>query len=346
MKLGILLRTAGAVPALDMDLVLEAERLGYESAWAGEAYGGDAVTPIAWMLARTTRIKGGTGIMQMPARTPTCAAMTAMSLQALSGGRFLCGIGPSGPQVVEGWHGQPFGKPLGRTREYVSIIRKIFARQGALTHSGEHYQIPYAGPGATGLGKPLKSIVHPKDDLKIYTASIGPAGLRVAAEVADGVLPFLMSPEKAGLIVDPLREGLAKAGGGKTLKDFDNAPYVRIRMGDDVAVCRDAIRPELALYIGGMGARDRNFYNDLVRRMGYEDAAARIQDLFLAGKREEAVAAVPDALIDETSLVGPKERIRDRLEAWESIAAGHEVGTLLLSGVTIDAARVVAEAVL
>jgi alkanesulfonate monooxygenase SsuD/methylene tetrahydromethanopterin reductase-like flavin-dependent oxidoreductase (luciferase family) len=198
MKLGILLRTTGAVPIPDMDLVLEAERLGFDSAWAGEAYGGDAVTPIAWMLARTTKIKGGTGIMQMPARTPACAAMTAISLQALSGGRFLCGIGPSGPQVVEGWHGQPYGKPLTRTKEYVSIIRQILARRGPLEHQGDHYHIPYTGPDATGLGKPLKSIVHPNPDLKIYTASIGTAGLRVAGEVADGVLPFLLCKRGSG----------------------------------------------------------------------------------------------------------------------------------------------------
>src|SRR6266700_929583 len=339
MKLGILLRTeAGA--GLDMNLILEAERLGYDSAWTGEAYGGDAVTPIAWMLARTTKIKGGTGIMQMPARTPTCAAMTAMSLQALSGGRFLCGIGPSGPQVVEGWH----GKPQARTKEYVSIIRQAFARKGPLEHRGEHYQIPYTGPGATGLGKPLKSILHPDPNLKIYTASISPVGLRTAGEVADGTLPFLMSPEKAELIVAPVQEGMAKSG--KSLADFDVAPYVRIRMGDDIDACRNAIRPQLALYIGGMGARNKNFYNDLVKRMGYEAAAAEIQDLFLAGKREAAAAAVPDALIDETSLVGPADRIKHRLQAWKAIAKENQVGTLLLGGVTIDSARVVAEAIL
>ena len=340
MKLGILLRTESGT-GLDMNLVLEAERLGFDSAWTGEAYGGDAVTPIAWMLARTTKIKGGTGIMQMPARTPACAAMTAMSLQALSGGRFLCGIGPSGPQVVEGWHGQPYGKPLTRTREYVSIIRQAFARKAPLQHRGEHYQIPYTGAGATGLGKPLKSILHPDPNLKIYTASISPAGLKTAGEVADGTLPFLMSPEKAERIVGPIRDGMANSG--NTLADFDVAPYVRIRMGDDVEACRNAIRPQLALYIGGMGARGKN---DRVKRMGYEAAAAEVQDLFLAGKRDEAAAAVPDALIDETSLVGPAERIQDRLQAWKAIARENQVGTLLLGGATIDSVRVVAEAVL
>ena len=346
MKLGIVLRTTGPTPRLDMDFILEAERLGFDSAWTSEAWGGDAVTTVSWLLARTTKIKGGTGIMQMQARTPACAAMTAMSLQALSGGRFLLGIGPSGPQVIEGWHGVAYGKPLARTKEYVSIIRQIFAREKPLEHKGEHYQIPYTGPGATGLGKPLKTIIHPSPNLKIYTASIAPAGLRTAAEVADGVLPFLMSPEQADAIVAPVREGLAAEAAPKTLADFDIAPYVRVRMGDDVAVCRDELRPELALYIGGMGARSKNFYNDLVRRMGYEDAATRIQDLFLGGKKQEAAAAVPDALIGQCSLVGPPARIRGRLAAWKDLARENKVGSLLLAGATKESARVVAEAVL
>ena len=346
MKLGIVLRTTGPTPRLDLDFVLEAERLGFDSAWTSEAWGGDAVTTVSWLLARTTKIKGGTGIMQMQARTPACAAMTAMSLQALSGGRFLLGIGPSGPQVIEGWHGVAYGKPLARTKEYVSIIRQIFAREKPLEHKGEHYQIPYTGPGATGLGKPLKTIIHPSPNLKIYTASIAPAGLRTAAEVADGVLPFLMSPEQADAIVTPVREGLAAAAAPKPLADFDIAPYVRVRMGDDVAACRDELRPELALYIGGMGARSKNFYTDLVRRMGYEDAATRIQDLFLGGKKQEAAAAVPDALIDQCSLVGPPARIKGRLAAWKDLARENKVGSLLLAGATKESARVVAEAVL
>jgi len=317
MRLGMIVRFPGE-SGLDMTPVLEAERLGYSSVWVGEAYGTDAVSPTAWMLARTTRIKVGTGIMQIPARTPACAAMTAMTLQALSGNRFLCGVGPSGPQVVEGWHGVPFGKPHARTREYIAIIRKVLAREAPLEHHGEHYQIPYTGAGATGLAKPLKSIIHGAPDLKFYTAAISPAGLRTAGEVADGV----------------------------RLADFDVAPYVRIRMGDDLAACRNAIRPELALYIGGMGARDRNFYNDFVKRLGYEAAAATIQDHFLAGRRKEAEVAVPDALIDEISLIGPPARIRDRLQAWTAIAEDHRVGSLLLAGATVDALRVVAEAVL
>ncbi|HYZ39371.1 MAG TPA: LLM class F420-dependent oxidoreductase [Stellaceae bacterium] len=314
MKLATTIRVSPG-SGIDMETVWEAERLGYDAVWCGEAYGTDAVTPVAWLLARTSKIKAGTSIMQMPARTPACAAMTAMTLQALSGNRFLCGIGPSGPQVVEGWHGVPFGKPLQRTREYIAIIRQILERKAPLEYHGEHYHIPYTGPGATGLGKPLRSIIHGDPSLKIYTASVAPAGLRVAGEVADGTLPFFMSPEKAEAIAGPVREGIDKAGGGKTLADFDIVPYVRIAIGDDLAACRDAIRPQLALYVGGMGARSKNYYNDLTKRIGYEAAAAKIQDLYLAGQREDAAAAVPDALIDEISLIGPQERIKDRLEA-------------------------------
>ena len=269
MKLATTIRvTPGS--GIDMDLVWEAERLGYEAVWSGEAYGTDAVTPVAWVLAQTKKIKAGTSIMQMPARTPACAAMTAMTLQALSGNRFLCGIGPSGPQVVEGWHGVPFGKPLRRTREYIAIIRQILERRAPLEYHGGHYHIPYTGPGATGFGKPLRSIIHGDPSLKIYTASVAPAGLRVAGEVADGTLPFFMSAEKADVIAAPVQEGIAKAGGGKRLADFDIVPYVRIAIGGDLAACRDVIRPQLALYIGGMGARSRNYYNDLTKRLGYE----------------------------------------------------------------------------
>jgi F420-dependent oxidoreductase-like protein len=345
MKLAITIRVLPA-SGIDMETVWEVERLGYEAAWCGEAYGTDAVSPVAWVLAQTKKIKAGTSIMQIPARTPACAAMTAMTLQALSGNRFLCGIGPSGPQVIEGWHGVPFGKPLARTREYIAIIRQILERKAPLEFHGEHYQIPYTGPRATGLGKPLRSIIHGDPSLKIYTAAIAPAGLRTAGEVADGVLPFFMSPERPEAITAPVLEGIAKSGHGKTLADFDIAPYVRVAIGDDLAACRDAIRPQLALYIGGMGARSKNYYNDLTRRLGYEAAAVEIQDHFLSGRRKEAEAAVPDALIDEISLVGPKERVRDRLQAWKEIARDHRLGTMVLAGATPEALRIVAEAVL
>jgi F420-dependent oxidoreductase-like protein len=346
MKLATTLKFSPDEGGIGMDLVWEAERLGFDAVWAGEAYGTDAVTPVTWVLARTSRIKAGTSIMQMPARTPTCAAMTALSLQALSGNRFLCGIGPSGPQVVEGWHGVPFGRPQTRTREYAAIIRQVFAREAPLEHHGYHYDIPYTGPGSTGLAKPLRSIVHGAPGLKIYTAPISPAGLRTAGEVADGALPFFMSPEKARVMVRPILEGRAKAGRGNDLSDFDLAPYVRISMGDDLAACRDKLRPGLALYIGGMGARSQNFYNDLAQRLGYEDAAVQIQEHFLAGRRREAAAAVPDALIDEISLIGPPDRIKDRLQAWQDLAAYNWVGSLVLPGADAAAMRVVAEAVL
>jgi F420-dependent oxidoreductase-like protein len=346
MRLGLLLRYAGEPGGPRMDLVLEAERLGYTSVWAGEAYGIDCVTPIAWVLARTSKIKAGTGIMQIPARTPACTAMTAASLQAMSNNRFLLGVGPSGPQVVEGWHGVPYGKPLTRTKEYIEIVRKVFAREAPLQYHGEHYQIPYTGPGATGLGRPLKSIVHANPDLKIYTAAIAPAGLRTAGEVADGVLPFLMSPERTGLITEPVIEGRLAAGKSNALDNFDIAPYVAVAMGSDLQACRDSVKPHLALYIGGMGARGKNFYNDYCKRMGYEAAAEKIQDAYLAGRRDDAIAAVPDALIDESALVGPPERIKDRLQVWKERAKDGGIGTMLLGSASIDALRVIAEAVL
>ena len=345
MKLGLTIGLGGASPRIDMDLVLEAERLGYDAVWTGEAYGTDAVTPATWVLARTTRIKAGTGIMQMPARTPTCAAMTAMALQGLSDNRFLCGIGPSGPQVIEGWHGVAYGKPLARTREYIAIIRQIMAREQPLVHEGEHYQIPYAGPGATGLGKPLKSIVHGKPGMKFYTASIMPAGLRLAGEIADGNIPIFMSPEAADAVVKPTLEGIAKAGNGKTLVDFDIAPHVKVRVGD-LDACRDAVRPELALYIGGMGARGKNFYTDYASRLGFEGEAKQIQDLYLDGKKKEAAAIVPNALIDQIALLGSPDRIKGRLQDWKALARDHKVGTLVLTGANIESLRVIAEGAL
>jgi F420-dependent oxidoreductase-like protein len=346
MKLATMIKFLPDQAGIDMGLILEAEGLGYDAVWAGEAYGTDAVSPVAWALARTSRIKAGTSIMQMPARTPACAAMTAMTLQVISGNRFLCGIGPSGPQVVEGWHGVPFGKPLMRTREYAAIIRQIVERKAPLEHHGGHYDIPFTGPGSTGLGKPLRSIIHGDPSLKIYTASITPAGLRTAGEIADGNLPIMMSPEKAEAVIGPTLEGRVKAGKPRDLADFDNAPFIRVAIGDDIAKCRDRIRPNLALYIGGMGARSANFYNDLAKRLGYEAEAIAIQNLYLDGKRQEAAAAVPEKLIDEISLVGPPDRVRDRLQAWQDIAKKGWVGSLVLSGADVAGLRLIAEAVL
>jgi F420-dependent oxidoreductase-like protein len=254
----------------------------------------------------------------------------------------MIGIGASGPQVIEGWHGQPYGKPLERTKEYIAIIRKVFQRDTVLTHQGEHYQIPYAGPDATGLGKPLKGILKP-DPIRIYTASFSPAGLRTAGEVADGVLPIFMSPEGADLIAKDVIAGRIAAGKGANLDGFDIAPYVRVAMGPDLAKCRDQLRPELALYIGGMGARTKNFYNDYAKRLGYEEAAVKIQDAFLAGKRNEAMAAIPDKLIDETALAGPPDRIKARLKDWKAASKGGKVGSLLLGGADAGALRTIAE---
>ena len=318
LRLGLTAGYSGAAMQINRELILEAERLGFWSVWSAEAYGSDAVSPIAYMAAFTTKIKLGTAIMQMPARTPAMTAMTAMTIDAMSGGRFILGLGPSGPQVVEGWHGVAYGKPLTRTREYVNIVRKIIARDAPLEFQGEHYQIPYSGPGATGLGKPLKSIIHGRKDLKIYTASIGPAGIECSAECADGLIPVWMNPERFDLLQPSLEKGFAKAGSGKSLANFDVAPFVTCVMGDDLEACRRPIKASLALYIGGMGARGKNFYNDYAKRLGFEAAAIKIQDLFLAGKRDEAVAAVPDALVDATALVGTKAHIRDRLEAWKA----------------------------
>jgi F420-dependent oxidoreductase-like protein len=346
MRLGMLLKYSGATGGPDMETVLEAERLGFESVWSGESWGVDTVTPLTWVLAQTTKLKAGAGIMQMSARTPACAAMTMMTLNAMSGGRFLMGIGPSGPQVIEGWHGEAYGKPLMRTREYIAILRNILAREEPLMHEGEHYQVPYQGEGSTGLGKPLKSILHGDPASPIYTASFSPAGLRTAGEVADGTLPIYMSPEQSSLITSHVEDGMAKDGNGKTLADFDISPYVRVAMGDDLEACRDKIRPELALYIGGMGAREKNFYNDYAKRLGYEDAAREIQDNFLGGRRKEAAAAVPDALVDELCLVGPADRIKDRVQAWKQASDNNAVGAMLLGGASVEAMRVIAEAAL
>src|SRR5882672_9231052 len=291
MRLGLTAGYSGAQISLDLDLIREAEKLGYDSVWTTEAYGSDAVVPLAWIGARTQTIRLGSGILQMPARTPAMAAMTAMTLDALSGGRAIVGLGPSGPQVVEGWHGVPYGKPLTRTREYVAILRKIFAREAPLEYDGEIYRIPYRGADATGLGKPLKSILHGRKNLPIYTASIGPAGVACSAEIADGLIPVWMNPERFDLFAEPLAKGFAKSG--KTLETFDLAPMVSVVVGDDLDACRMPIRAMLALFIGGMGAKGKNFYTDYAKRLGYEEAADRVQDLFLAGKKGEAMAAIP-----------------------------------------------------
>jgi F420-dependent oxidoreductase-like protein len=342
MRLGLTAGYSGATLTVNLPLVKEAEGLGFDSVWTAEAYGSDAITPLCWIGANTTKIKLGTAIIQMPARTPAMAAMTAMSLDHLSGGRFILGIGPSGPQVVEGWHGVAYGKPLTRTREYIAVIRKILAREVPVEFKGEHYQIPYTGSDATGLGKPLKSILHGRKDLPIFTASIGPKGIETSAEVADGLIPVWLNPERMDLLNPHLEAGFKKAPGGKRREDFAIAPFVTCILGDDLERCRVPVKGMLSLYIGGMGARGKNFYNDYAKRLGYEAEAVKIQDLYLDGKKAEAMAAVPDKLVDEIALVGPKARIQDRLGAWK----GSGVTDILVGAGQPEALRALAEALL
>ena len=339
MRLGLMTGYSGAQVSLDMDLIKEAERLGFDSVWSAEAWGSDAVSPLAWIGAQTSKIKLGTAIMQLPGRSPANTAMTAMTLDALSGGRFILGLGTSGPQVVEGWHGVPFDKPLSWLREYVTIVRTIFAREKPLEFSGERYQIPYRGPGATGLGKPLKSILHGRKDIPIFTGSMAPKSQEMSAEICDGLLLTCMHPERFDVIQPNLEAGFAKAGHGKSLKTFDVAPTVACIIGDDLDACRAPLKMSLALYIGGMGARSKNFYNAYIRRVGFEAEAEKIQTLFLDGKRQEAIAAVPDALVDALHLVGPVDRIRDRFQAWKA----SPVGTLIVGAMQVEAVRLIAE---
>lgn len=339
MKLGMTTGSGGRTVALDMEMILEAERLGYDIVRTSESYGGDAVSTAAFILAQTTKIHVGTGIMQFAARTPAMTAMTAISLDHLSGERFRLGLGLSGPQVIEGWHGQPFGKPLGVTREYVTVVREIFERKGPMEHRGTYYEIPYAGPDATELGKPLKSITHARKDMPIYLAAMGPKMLALSAEVSDGVVPGMFSPEKWPTIEGPLREGFAKAGGGKGFDSFDLAPAVPVSFGDDTQECRDKLKPYYAHYIGGMGAREVNFHNANVRRLGFDGMADRIQTLFLDGKRDEAVAAVDDDFIDEVALCGPRERIKERLTRYTDLP----LGTFQVRFPTLESIRLMAE---
>ncbi len=344
MKLGILSGYSGKVVKLDMDGIKRAESMGYNSVWTAEAYGSDAVTPAAWILANTDKIKVGTAIMQMPARSPACTAMTAMTLNQLSNGRFLVGLGASGPQVVEGWHGVAYGRPVTRIKEYVEIMRKIMAREAPVEHQGFHYSLPYTGEDGTGLGKPLKSILQADPSIPIYTASITPRGLQGSAEVADGVFPIWMNPERYDVFEAPISKGLEKAG--KTLADYDIAPFVTCILGDDVDACRQPVKGSMALYIGGMGARDKNFYNDYAKALGFEDAAVKIQDLFLSGKKDEAAAAVPDELVDAVHLVGPADRIKERLQAWKEAGDKGHVGSMLIAAGQPEALELIASEML
>ena len=342
MKVGLNGTNFGARAQVNMDLVTHAENLGFHSAWTAEAYGNDAVSTAAWMLAQTRTINVGTAIMQMPARSPAMTAMTAMTLDHLSGGRFMLGLGPSGPQVAEGWHGVPYGKPLTRTREYIGIIRQILAREAPLEHRGEHYQIPNLGAGATGLGKPLKSILHGNPNLPIFTASISPNGLRCAGEVADGVFPMMLDPDRAEtLVLEHVEQGIAKTE-GKRREDFTVAPTMSCIIGD-YEQASAPVKANLALYIGGMGARDKNFYNDYAKRMGFEEAAVKIQDLYLDGKKGEAVAAVPDALVDAVHLIGPEEKVRERARAWKAASERGALDLAIVGAMQVEALDILAD---
>ncbi len=340
MRLGLNLGYWKTGMADNILLAQEADRLGYHSIWTAEAWGSDAVTPLTWLAARTERVRVGTAVMQMAARTPAATAMTAATLDLLTGGRVLLGLGVSGPQVVEGWHGVPFGKPLGRTREYVSIVRDILRRRNRLEHHGEHYDIPLRG--GTGLGVPLKLMIDPlRPDIPIYLAANGPRNVALAAEIADGWLPIFFSPSRGSVFGPSLEEGFARVP-GKDRSAFDVAPTAPVRLGPSTRACLDAVKPDLAFYIGLMGAKGRNFYYDLACRYGFEEAAGRIRDSYLDGRKLEAIAAVPDALVDEVALCGPKERIAEKLESWR----GAGVTTMLCSTSNLETVRTLAELVL
>lgn len=339
MKLGLNLSDKGAALESTLPAVVAAEHAGFDSVWLGEAYGSDAVTTLGYFAARTEHIKLGSAVMQMHARTPAMTAMTAMTLDHLSSGRFLLGLGVSGPQVIEGWHGVAYGKPLGLTREYVDVVRAVIAREAPVTHAGEHLQIPFTGAGSTGLGRPLRTTLKPdRSEVPIYLAAIGPKNIELTGEIADGWLPLFYSPVNEDVLWAPLHAGLGTSGRDRADLDIVAAPPVEI--GPDIEACRQAVKPTLALYIGGMGARGKNFYFDLVCRYGYEAQATVIQDHFLAGRKDDAVRAVPDSLVDEVALVGPIERVIEQLDVWRQ----SRVTTVCLRTTDVDVIEHLAKA--
>jgi F420-dependent oxidoreductase-like protein len=320
------------------EAIAEAERLGLDSIWAAEAYGSDCLTPLAWWGSSTQTVRLGTDILQMSARTPTATAMAALTLDHLSGGRFILGIGASGPQVVEGWYGQPYPKPLARTREYIDIVRKVLARE-RVQYSGEFYQLPYQG--GTGLGKPLKSTVHPlRADIPIFLAAEGPKNVALAAEIADGWLPMFFSPRGNDFYKAALQEGFSRENSRRDWDTFEVPAFLPVIVNDDVEKAADWVRPMLALYIGGMGAKGANFHFDVFVRLGYEADCQKIQELYLDGHKADAVAAVPTAMVEDIALVGPLAKIRDELAAWRE-----SVCTALLVNTDITTLRALAEIV-
>jgi F420-dependent oxidoreductase-like protein len=318
---------SGGPPAGIEVTIAEAERLSFDSLWTAEAYGSDVLTPLAWWGSRTQRMRLGTAIVQLSARTPAATAMAAMTMDHLSGGRFILGLGVSGPQVVEGWYGQPFAKPLARTREYIAILRDIFAREAPVTAPGPHYPLPY--PDGTGFGKPLKSTLHAlRDSIPIFLGAEGPKNVALCAELCDGWLPLFFSPHHEGFYRDALSEGFAREGARRSFEDFEICATVPLIVHDDVEAAADMLRPMYALYFGGMGARGANFHHDVAVRLGYEAEAKRCQELYLEGRKDEAAAAIPTVLVEQVALIGPPAKIRHDLEAWrESI-----VTTLLIGG--------------
>jgi F420-dependent oxidoreductase-like protein len=300
-----------------MDKILAAEALGYDSIWSAESYGSDALSPLAFIAARTSKIRLCSGIAQLAARTPANLAMTAQTIDALAGkGRMVVGLGVSGPQIVEGWYGQPWGKPAARLRDYVAIMRKIWRRDGPVAYEGTQISLPYAGPGATGLGKPLKSILHGNPDIPVMLGTSTPGNIRLTGEIADGWLSMHVVPSTIKPKLQLLEQGLARRTDGRTLKDFEIVANAGLILTDDVRTALDAEKPWVALYIGGMGARDKNFHKDAMVERGFAAAAERIQELFLAGHKEDAAKAVPDEYIDEGWLIGPEPRIAERFIAW------------------------------
>jgi F420-dependent oxidoreductase-like protein len=317
MKLGLSIGYSKAQLDLPVKLIQRAEELGYDTVWSAEAYGTDAVTPLAFLAAVTKRIKLGTGIMQIGARTPANAAMCAGTVDALAGGgRFIAGLGVSGPQIIEGWYGTPWGRPYYRLKDYVAIMRKIFKREEALTHDGREIKLPYTGEGAAGVGKPLKSILHMNPDIPIYLATGNESTVKLTAEIADGWIPMGFVPGAMEEYRPWLEEGFKRAGNGKSLANFEIQASVHVEVGDDVKAALAKLKPEVALYVGGMGHRDKNFHKDQMVRRGFKDAADRIQELYLAHRKEEAIAAVPDEWVDLKSLVGPPARIKQRYRNW------------------------------
>ena len=302
-------------PAGALDAILEADRLGFSSVWTAEAYGSDSLTPLAWWGSQTKNVRLGTSIVQMSARTPAATAMAAMTMDHLSNGRFILGLGASGPQVVEGWYGQPYPKPLARTREYVDIVRQIVSRRAPVDFHGEFYDMPFKD--GTGLGKPLKSTIHPRrDSIPIYLGAEGPKNVALSAEICDGWLPLFFSPKEDAYYRNCLNEWFAKSGEANKADRFEVAAVLTVIPGDDIEKCADMVRPFLALYAGGMGARGANFHFEVFARMGYEDVAHKVQDLYLAGKKDEAAAAIPLAMVEDVALIGPPDKIRDEAAKW------------------------------